>query len=336
MNYDILLNGIEKEKNMDNNSAKIKFISGQYAGSEIEVAPFATITFGRNPQVANFVFYNEGISRKHCSIQYDPNERRFMVTDYSSSGTYINNVKKMQPGVVEYLDGGDTIRLGKSDDVVQFIAPQRFDSMHGINNHGEAHAGGDIDDKKTMKMPAGQPVMQQPVMNNNIMQQPIRENKAMNNSGSLQPNNVPHNNQVNVNNVTPKMSPVLGIVGTVIGGLALVFGLYSIIYILAEDSDHFAPMSVVYISGMNGEFEIIAAIAFIGLILGVVQLAKNNHKDSKVQKIGTAAVVVSVVALILLGFIYLAAASCPRSELVEYGIEQAGDTLDDMLNDMFR
>lgn len=100
---------------MANNNAKIKFLSGQYAGSEIELTPFTAIVLGRNPAVSNFVFSNENISRKHCSIQYNPNDRRFAVSDYSSSGTYINNVKRMQQGSVEYLNGGDTIKLGRTD-----------------------------------------------------------------------------------------------------------------------------------------------------------------------------------------------------------------------------
>lgn len=35
---------------MANNNAKIKFLSGQYAGSEIELTPFTAIVLGRNPQ----------------------------------------------------------------------------------------------------------------------------------------------------------------------------------------------------------------------------------------------------------------------------------------------
>ena len=41
---------------MANNNAKIKFLSGQYAGSEIELTPFTAIVLGRNPAVSNFVF----------------------------------------------------------------------------------------------------------------------------------------------------------------------------------------------------------------------------------------------------------------------------------------
>ena len=119
---------------MANNNAKIKFLSGQYAGSEIELTPFTAIVLGRNPAVSNFVFSNENISRKPCSIQYNPNDRRFAVSDYSSSGTYINNVKRMQQGSVEYLNGGDTIKLGRTDEIIQLIAPQRFENERGASD----------------------------------------------------------------------------------------------------------------------------------------------------------------------------------------------------------
>ena len=44
---------------MGNNGAKLKFVSGEYAGAEIDLAPFADVTLGRNPEIANFVFNSE-------------------------------------------------------------------------------------------------------------------------------------------------------------------------------------------------------------------------------------------------------------------------------------
>lgn len=143
---------------MANNNAKIKFLSGQYAGSEIELTPFTAIVLGRNPAVSNFVFSNENISRKHCSIQYNPNDRRFAVSDYSSSGTYINNVKRMQQGSVEYLNGGDTIKLGRTDEIIQLIAPQRFENERGASD--QDIYDDDDDDRATQKMSASQAAAQ--------------------------------------------------------------------------------------------------------------------------------------------------------------------------------
>lgn len=44
----------------------------------------------------------------------------------------------------------------------------------------------------------------------------------------------------------------------------------------------------------------------------------------------------AVVAMLLFSYIYMSAASCPKRELIEYGIGQAGESLDDMLNELFQ
>lgn len=317
---------------MANNNAKIKFLSGQYAGSEIELTPFTSIVMGRNPAVSNFVFSNENISRKHCSIQYNPNDRRFTVSDYSSSGTYINNVKRMQQGSVEYLSGGDTIKLGRSNEIIQLIAPQRFENGNGVYN--QSTGAGDDDAKKTQKMTAPQKQSTVRTDFGNITNTSREVRQSVNGNSFSSQGNCNYNQFSNQQ--MQKASCTLGNIALLFSGVTFLVCLISLIYILATDSQHFAPMCVVYISKWGGSFEFIAIIAFVGLILGIVQLSKNISNDIRVKNIGTAAIVLAVLAMLLFGFIYISAASCPRSQLIEYGIEQAGDSLDDMLNQLFQ
>lgn len=221
---------------MANNNAKIKFLSGQYAGSEIELTPFTAIVLGRNPAVSNFVFSNENISRKHCSIQYNPNDRRFAVSDYSSSGTYINNVKRMQQGSVEYLNGGDTIKLGRTDEIIQLIAPQRFENERGASD--QDIYDDDDDDRATQKMSAAQPQL--------TVRGGSGDSYNTGNSGAFVQNQV-NNNQYNVQ-PAQKVACTLGTIGLIFAGAAFLVCLISLIYILATDAQHFAPACVVYIN----------------------------------------------------------------------------------------
>ena len=313
---------------MANNNAKIKFLSGQYAGSEIELTPFTAIVLGRNPAVSNFVFSNENISRKHCSIQYNPNDRRFAVSDYSSSGTYINNVKRMQQGSVEYLNGGDTIKLGRTDEIIQLIAPQRFENERGASD--QDIYDDDEDDRATQKMSASQAAAQPQLTVRGGSEDSYN---AGNSEASVQ--NQVNNNQYN-GQFVQKVSCTLGTIGLIFAGAAFLVCLISLIYILATDAQHFAPACVVYINNWGGSFEFIAVFAFVGLILGIVQLSKNVTKDAKIKNIGTVAIVLAVVAMLLFSYIYMSAASCPKRELIEYGIGQAGESLDDMLNELFQ
>ena len=156
---------------------------------------------------------------------------------------------------------------------------------------------------------------------------------AGNSEASVQ--NQVNNNQYN-GQFVQKVSCTLGTIGLIFAGAAFLVCLISLIYILATDAQHFAPACVVYINNWGGSFEFIAVFAFVGLILGIVQLSKNVTKDAKIKNIGTVAIVLAVVAMLLFSYIYMSAASCPKRELIEYGIGQAGESLDDMLNELFQ
>lgn len=116
---------------MNNSCAMIRFIDGEYAGTELELAPYTEIRLGRDSQQVNLVFNSSGVSRIQCIIQYNPGDKRFRVTDCSSSGTYINSVKMMERGSTEYLSAGDTLKIGHSNNVIQLMAPGRYGENAG-------------------------------------------------------------------------------------------------------------------------------------------------------------------------------------------------------------
>lgn len=250
------------------------------------------------------------------------------MSDYSSSGTYINNVKRMQQGSVEYLNGGDTIKLGRTDEIIQLIAPQRFENERGASD--QDIYDDDDDDRATQKMSASQAAAQPQLTVRGGSEDSYN---AGNSEASVQ--NQVNNNQYN-GQFVQKVSCTLGTIGLIFAGAAFLVCLISLIYILATDAQHFAPACVVYINNWGGSFEFIAVFAFVGLILGIVQLSKNVTKDAKIKNIGTVAIVLAVVAMLLFSYIYMSAASCPKRELIEYGIGQAGESLDDMLNELFQ
>lgn len=117
---------------MNSSCAMIKFIDGEYAGTELELAPYTEIRLGRDSQQANLVFNSSGVSRTHCIIQYNPQDERFRVTDCSSSGTYINSVKTMERGSTVYLSAGDTLKIGHSNNVIQLMVPERYGENAGV------------------------------------------------------------------------------------------------------------------------------------------------------------------------------------------------------------
>lgn len=95
----------------------IEGISGTYAGVKINIKNGEAILIGRDGNVSNLVLEDSGISRKHCDVRFEPSERMYYVTDYSSNGVFLNDGKQISPNVREKIKPGTRIRLGKTNQV---------------------------------------------------------------------------------------------------------------------------------------------------------------------------------------------------------------------------
>jgi hypothetical protein len=98
-------------------SEYIRFGGKAVTGTAIQISSRMKLVIGRNPQIVNLQIYDladdSSISRIHCSIHFDNELNRFMLTDESSAnGTYLNN-ERMNPHETTQLHHGDTIELGR-------------------------------------------------------------------------------------------------------------------------------------------------------------------------------------------------------------------------------
>lgn len=96
--------------------AKITGIAGKYAGASFDVADGEEVIFGRSAAEANIVFdqYETDISRRHCSVRYDAMSDQFVVTDYSTNGTYAGDGRMFTPKQAVSVERGTIIYLGKN------------------------------------------------------------------------------------------------------------------------------------------------------------------------------------------------------------------------------
>ncbi len=99
----------------------IEGISGDYAGTTINLKPGDKVLIGRDASACNIILSAErkDISRRHCSVKYDPYTDSFKVIDMSSNGTYVNG----QPLVREQetqLPAGTVISLGNGENQFRF------------------------------------------------------------------------------------------------------------------------------------------------------------------------------------------------------------------------
>lgn len=99
-------NGVKK--------AIITGMTGKYQGATFDVTDGAEIVFGRAAAECNIIFdqYATDVSRRHCGIRFDRISDHYIVTDYSSNGTFLDNGSRMEKNQPESLPRGTVLYLG--------------------------------------------------------------------------------------------------------------------------------------------------------------------------------------------------------------------------------
>lgn len=95
-------------------AAKIMGLSGEYEGACLEIGQ--GILIGRSPSACQLVINSDKISRKHCKVEYNTATGKYIVTDFSSNGTYLLGGKRLDENVPVELERGAIIQLGKKGD----------------------------------------------------------------------------------------------------------------------------------------------------------------------------------------------------------------------------
>lgn len=109
------------QKKLKTVPARLKCISGEYTGAEIPIQDKNPVIIGKNSAVAHIILSNSYISGNHCSIRYDADRKKFVVTDTSTNGTYLENGTKLPKNVDSFLPEGSIILLGNGSDRFQLL-----------------------------------------------------------------------------------------------------------------------------------------------------------------------------------------------------------------------
>lgn len=110
------VNDGSSKKAMPTNSGVIVGVAGAYRDATFDLVDGSELIFGRSPQEANIVFDQlaTDVSRKHCTVRFDGRSNQYVVTDYSSNGTYLENGTRLENGQPKQLSRGTVIYLGSS------------------------------------------------------------------------------------------------------------------------------------------------------------------------------------------------------------------------------
>lgn len=98
------------------NKGVVVGVAGAYTDAKFDLVDGAELIFGRSPQDANVVFDQlaTDVSRKHCAVRFDGRSNQYLVTDYSSNGTFLENGTRLENGQPKQLARGTVIYLGSS------------------------------------------------------------------------------------------------------------------------------------------------------------------------------------------------------------------------------
>ena len=102
-------------------TAYVRSLAMQHRGMRVKLKNDSQILIGRSQADCAIVF-NEGtpgVSGRHCSVVFESASGDFVITDLRSSyGTFLQNGKKLTPGIPHHLRAGDRFYLGESGNML--------------------------------------------------------------------------------------------------------------------------------------------------------------------------------------------------------------------------
>lgn len=99
----------------------VLIMTGQYKDAVLPVRDCEEIILGRDVRNCHLVFQNEHVSRVHCGIRFDSAAFTYLVTDYSTNGTYVKGGLRLEKGQPVPCRPGTVLVLGKSGEECRLL-----------------------------------------------------------------------------------------------------------------------------------------------------------------------------------------------------------------------
>lgn len=109
----------EENRNTEIKAPVIRGMAGIYKDGTIPLDAGAEIIMGSDSARCNLVLSGKGISGKHCSVLFDEETDRYVITDFSRQGTYINENIPLEKGKPVSVKRGSTLTPGSEEN--QFL-----------------------------------------------------------------------------------------------------------------------------------------------------------------------------------------------------------------------
>ncbi|MBE5924156.1 MAG: FHA domain-containing protein [Lachnospiraceae bacterium] len=100
-------------------------LEGEYAGMDIPLEPDDFVMLGRNAGTVNIVFKHASVSGLHCQVRYSVDDDCFQVADFSSYGTFVDDVR-VEKGELKECQPGAILDLGRTGNRFRLVAERHI------------------------------------------------------------------------------------------------------------------------------------------------------------------------------------------------------------------
>ncbi len=94
-------------------SAAVRVLNGKYRDALLKIAPKEKLIIGRDVKECHFVLEAPWVSRKHCVISYDYEQKIYEVIDYSENGTFVGVGERLIKEQPKRLESGVILTIGE-------------------------------------------------------------------------------------------------------------------------------------------------------------------------------------------------------------------------------
>lgn len=100
---------------------KIKCIEGAYIGAEISLCNHEWLRIGRDDSENDLVMPSRKVSRKHCAVSYDAENKQYLVIDYSRNGVYTETGKRLHQNNQSIVKAGTRLYIGNNETIIELM-----------------------------------------------------------------------------------------------------------------------------------------------------------------------------------------------------------------------
>lgn len=99
---------------------RITVIKGPSAGISFTLDSIYTAVVGRLARRCDVVISSGQVSKMHCAVKYSGYYNRFIVTDFSANGTYVNG-KRLPKNIGVLFESGTVLMLANNENQIELI-----------------------------------------------------------------------------------------------------------------------------------------------------------------------------------------------------------------------